>query len=115
MPKPERGEVWRVFLEPTVGDEIGKARPAIVMSPSVMGRLSLRVVVPLTGWQASFAEHRWMTEIAPSVKNGLHKSSSADAFQVRSVSLNRFISKIGELEPDEVEEVAASIALVVGY
>ncbi|MCX6380234.1 MAG: type II toxin-antitoxin system PemK/MazF family toxin [Armatimonadetes bacterium] len=32
MPKPERGEVWRVFLEPTVGDEIGKARPAIVMS-----------------------------------------------------------------------------------
>ncbi len=115
MIKPERGEVWRVFLDPTVGDEIGKARPAIVMSESETGRLALRVVVPLTGWQSVFAKHPWMTDIAPNEQNGLSKPSSADAFQVRSVSLNRFISKIGELEPDEVEEVAASITLVVGY
>lgn len=48
---PKRGEVWRVHLNPTVGDEIGKTRPCVVLSNADVGILALRIIVPLTDWK----------------------------------------------------------------
>lgn len=45
---PRRGELWRANLEPTRGDEMRKTRPVIVLSVNEIGRLRLRIVVPLT-------------------------------------------------------------------
>ena len=45
---PKRGEVWDVDFDPPQGAEIGKTRPAIVMSEDTVGRLPLRIVVPVT-------------------------------------------------------------------
>ncbi|MCP3964443.1 MAG: type II toxin-antitoxin system PemK/MazF family toxin [bacterium] len=42
------------------------------------------------------------------------KESAADCFQVKSVSLTRFVSRLGELRADEIEEISAAIALCVG-
>ena len=44
----------------------------------------------------------------------LDKESAADCFQVKSVSLSRFVAKIGDLRADETEEIGAAIALCVG-
>jgi mRNA interferase MazF len=99
-----------VTLDPTVGDEMQKRRPAVVISANGLGRLRLRVVVPLTG---STTANYWMVPITASVLNGLTKDSTADALQVRSVSLERFASKRGQLEADLLEQVVAALGIVV--
>ncbi len=52
-PTPRRGEIWLVDFQRSVGAEIQKIRPAVVMSVDAMGRLPLRVVVPVTEWKPS--------------------------------------------------------------
>lgn len=46
-PTPDRGEVWLVDFDPAVGAEMQKVRPALVISVDSVGRLPLRMVVPL--------------------------------------------------------------------
>jgi mRNA interferase MazF len=45
-----------VQFGPSVGAEIRKIRPAVVISLDTVGRLPLRIVVPLTDWQDAFAK-----------------------------------------------------------
>ena len=113
--QPRRGEIWRVNLDPTIGDEIGKTRPVVVMSVGNVGALQLRVTVPFTGWQQHFENHPWLVRILPSDNNGLSKTSAADTFQVTSLSLLRFQKQIGELSELEIDDIADAIALTVGY
>lgn len=112
---PKRGEVWRVEFDPARGAEIRKTRPAVVVNVATAGKLPLRVIVPLTEWQMPFARAFWHTRIEASTASGLIKASSADAFQVRSFSLERFVEKIGELSAAELENVARAVATVVGH
>lgn len=115
MPDAKRGEVWEIRFDPSEGDEIRKVRPAVVMSVYAAGRMQLHIVVPITGWQPHFAHYFWMVHLQPATANGLTKESAADAFQVKSLSANRFQRKLGNLTDDEVAEIAAAIALCVGY
>jgi mRNA interferase MazF len=110
-----RGEVWEIRFDPSEGDEIKKIRPAVVMTAQGAGRMQLHIVVPITGWQPQFADYFWMTLLKPTPANGLTKESAADAFQVKSLSINRFQNKLGELTFDEVNEIAAAVALCIGY
>jgi mRNA interferase MazF len=45
-----RGEVWLINLDPTVGSEIQKTRPAVIVNDDAIGILPLRVIVPITAW-----------------------------------------------------------------
>ena len=60
---PRRGEVWDVDFDPTVGSEIQKTRPAVVISSDDMGRLPIRLVAPITGWQDRFKGNIWRVPI----------------------------------------------------
>lgn len=111
----ERGDVWEVRFDPSEGDEIRKTRPAVVVSMKRAGRMNLQIVVPLTGWQPHFAEYFWIVHLPPTEHNGLRKDSAADAFQVKSVSVNRFQKKLGIVTSMEVNEIAKAIALCIGY
>lgn len=111
----QRGEVWRVSLDPTRGAEMQKTRPAVVLSAPALGRASLRLIVPLIGWQEHFTAWPWMIEIAPDAANGLSKSSAADASQIRAVDALRFGSRLGTLASDDLESIAAAVALCIGY
>ena len=44
-----------------------------------------------------------------------HAHTAADVLHVRSVSTERFLRRIGALEADEVEEIAAAVAIAVDY
>lgn len=112
--RPLRGEVWRVNFEPQVGSETKKARPAVVISEDSIGRLPLRIVVPITDWKAGYAKLPWFHQLNPTAENGLTKVSGADGFQVKSVSLERFSKRLGALTADETEGVAACVALCIG-
>lgn len=107
--------MWQVNFDPSRGDEIRKNRPAVVMSVATAGKLALRVIVPITGWHPAFVRAFWHTRIEPTPTNGLTKTSSADAFQMRSLSLERFTNQIGTLTPDEMDTIARAIAVVTGY
>jgi mRNA interferase MazF len=112
--RPSRGEVWLIRFDPIEGAEIDKTRPAVVVNLPSVGRLPLRIVVPLTSWQPKFATVPWLVHIKQSPRNGLHKESAADCYQVKSVSLKRFVTQLGDLRAEELEEVSAAIALCVG-
>lgn len=111
---PIRGEIWLLRFDPAQQAEIGKTRPAVVVNPSSIGRLPLRIVVPVTEWNPKYAAVPWLVFLRPDRRNGLAKDSAADCFQVKSVSLGRFVKRLGALGADDVEEIGAAIALCVG-
>ncbi len=47
----KQGEIWLISLDPTIGAEIKKTRPAIVVNDNTLGKLPLKVVFPLTDWK----------------------------------------------------------------
>ena len=55
------------------------------------------------------------TADSPSDLNGLDAESAADFLQVRSVSSERFIERIGALEADQVEEIVAGVVIAIDY
>ena len=65
---PQRGEIWLVRFGPSEGAEIRKIRPAIVASIDI-GRLPLRIVVPVTDWKPGFAKLSWLTFLRATADN----------------------------------------------
>jgi len=114
VPAPKRGEIWLVDFDPAVGAEIQKVRPAVVLSMDTIGRLPLRIVVPITDWKALYASFPWFVELPATTSNGLSKDSGADAFQTKSVSEKRFVRCLGEITVAQLDEIASTIALCVG-
>ena len=66
-----KGEVWLINLDPTIGAEIQKTRPAIIVNEDAIGVLPLRVIVPLTDWKEHYEIAPWMVRIDPDRTNGL--------------------------------------------
>lgn len=111
---PKRGEVWLVDFDPAVGAEIRKIRPAVVTSMDAIGRLPLRMVVPITDWKSHYGVFPWFVELPVSPANGLIKRSGADAFQTKSVSEARFVRLLGTIASTELDAIASAVALCVG-
>ena len=108
-----RGEVWLINLDPTVGAEIKKTRPAIIVSDDAIGVLPLKVIVPITEWKDRYAVALWMVRLEPDAENGLAKPSAADAFQVRSVAQERFSACLGRVADTTMQEIARALAVVL--
>ena len=108
----KQGEIWLINLDPTVGAEITKTRPAIIVSDNSLGKLPLKVIVPITDWKARYEIAPWMVKIEPDNVNGLTKDSSADCFQVRSVSEERFVRKIG-IALDIMDDIKIGLSKVL--
>ncbi len=110
-----RGEIWLINLDPTIGAEIKKSRPALIVSSDVVGILPLRIIVPFTDWKDRYLQATWMVKVSPDAENGLLKPSAADTFQIRSISTSRFIRKIGNLPQTDIDHVVEAIGLVIEF
>ncbi|MFH0797440.1 MAG: type II toxin-antitoxin system PemK/MazF family toxin [Candidatus Omnitrophota bacterium] len=101
----KRGDLFRVSFEPSVGGEIKKRRPAVVVSTDKANPYLNRVVVIPVSSNIS--------EIYPSeVKITFQgKESKAMADQIRTISKQRLISKIGTLPPEELKKIEEKIKL----
>lgn len=108
-----RGEVWLINLDPAVGAEIRKIRPAVIINDDEIGILPLKIIVPITDWKDYYADAVWMTRIVPTRDNGLTKVSAADGFQIKSVSQDRFLQRLGRLSAINMEGITASLTLVL--
>ncbi len=95
----KKSEIWLINLDPAIGAEIRKRRPAVIVSVDSIGILPLRIIVPITEWKEQYREAPWMVLLNPDSENNLEKPSSADTFQVRSVSHRRFINRLGPAQP----------------
>jgi mRNA interferase MazF len=94
----KQNDIWLIDLDPTIGAEIQKKRPAIIINDNALGKLPLKVVIPITDWKERYDIAPWMVKIEPDSTNGLSKTSAADCFQVRSLSQDRLIKKIGSID-----------------
>jgi mRNA interferase MazF len=115
-----KGEIWLIVgtehrnLDPTVGKEIQKTRPAVIVNEDAVGILPLRVIVPLTDWKERYEIAPWMVRIDPNTTNGLSKPSAADAFQIRSVSNTRFANRLGRISGAHLQEILKAVQIIIG-
>jgi mRNA interferase MazF len=112
---PKRGEIWLVSFDPTIGAEIKKTRPAIVISSDAVGRLPIKLVAPITDWKDHYTANIWHVRIDPDTHNGLTKPSAVDALQLRGLDHRRFVRRMGEVTPDVLEEIVLAVAAVIEY
>lgn len=111
---PKRGEIWLVNFDPQIGQEIRKCRPAVVISLDEIGKLPLRIVVPITEWNERYGASPWFVRLRPSATNGLDKESAVDGFQIKSLSVQRFNKRLGILSKAICDEIGAAVALCIG-
>jgi len=110
----KQGEIWQIELDPTIGAEIKKVRPSLIINVDALGKLPLKIIVPITDWKEQYSNYPWMVKIIPTKQNNLSKISVVDCFQVRSVSIKRFYEKIGNVESEIVANVQDAITKVIG-
>jgi len=94
-----------VQFDPSTGDEIGKRRPAIVLSNERVGFLKLRLMCPITDWKERYSKFPWFSYLEPDPRNGLSKPSGADVFQCKSLSLERFHNLLGVIEAEQFADI----------
>ena len=109
----KQGEIWEIKLSPTVGAEIKKKRPAVIINDDAIGILPLKVIVPITEWNNRFQGAIWMVRISPDSENKLAKASAIDTFQIRSVSTRRFLSKTGSVSAKVLDEIKTAIKAII--
>lgn len=107
----KQGEIWLVDFAPKVGDEIDKKRTALIVTNNAIGRLRLKVVVPITDPAATIQS--WHVPLNPDSMNGLIKPSIADCFQIKSISNDRFVKHLGVLSNEDLDEVKICLAKVL--
>ncbi|CAN5143983.1 type II toxin-antitoxin system PemK/MazF family toxin [soil metagenome] len=112
---PKRGEIWRVNFDPTLGTEIKKTRPAVVISSDAVGRLPIKLVAPITDWKNYFSNNLWLVKVFSTDKNGLSKTSTVDTLQLRGIDTQRFVKKLGTIDEITMEEILLAIAAVIEF
>jgi mRNA interferase MazF len=109
----KQNEIWLINLDPTVGAEIKKTRPAIIVNDDALGKLPLKIIVPITDWKNHYEVAPWMIKVLPSTENGLSKPSSIDCFQIRSLSETRFVKKLGSIDEQTHEKIKIALSKVL--
>jgi len=110
----KQGEIWQIRLDPAIGAEMKKTRPALIINTDALGKLPLKIVVPITEWKDQYSNYPWMVKILPSNPNCLTKVSAADCFQIKSVSIDRLTTQIGSVESEIITQVQEAVNRVIG-
>jgi len=110
----KRGEIWIVNLDPTIGAEIQKRRPCLIVNDDAVGVLPLKIIAPITDYKDKFHDVPWMVTLMPGQQNGLEKKSVIDLFQVRSVDEKRLVEHKGMIGADQLLRVKAALKVVFG-
>ena len=99
---PRRGEVHWVALDPTLGGEIRKTRPGLVVSPDEMNRyLDTVIVAPIT---------TTLRDYPARVTIRLRRKAASVALdQIRCVSRARLVGRVAAIDPGEALKVLRNL------
>ncbi len=112
MDWPKRGEIWVVNLDPAVGAEIKKTRPALIVSNDINNRYAGTVTLLLVSDQG---DKIYPFEVPlPSGSSGLQKASKVKCQQVRTVDKIRLTKRIGIVSEQELRDVERAIMIHLG-
>jgi mRNA interferase MazF len=110
---PRRGQVYIVSFDPTVGAEIRKARPALVIQNDVANRFSpITIVAAIT---SRTDDKLYPTEVAlPRGEAGMTADSVVLLNQIRSIDKRRLVKRLGAVRPDTMRSVERAVRVSLG-
>ena len=109
---PKRGEIYLVSLDPTVGSEISKTRPALIISNDINNQYGETVtVIPIT---TALEKIYPFEALLPLGEGGLTKKSKAKCNQVRTIDKIRLIKSIGQLDESRLNEIEKALLIHLG-
>jgi mRNA interferase MazF len=104
---PRRGEVWSVRLDPSVGPEISKTRPCLILSTNIVNdRRRTVVVVPL-----STSAHPTPPLLVP--VNCAERDVVAVTDQIRAVAKERLLERIADVSSTDLAAVATGVRRIL--
>ena len=108
MIKPERGDIYWVRLDPTVGSEIKKKRPAVIISNDTANQVSpLVIAAPVT----SKASRVYPFEVSINL-NGTKGKVLLD--QLRSIDKLRIGAKLGSVNEQTLDQIDEALRIALG-
>jgi mRNA interferase MazF len=110
---PRRGEVYLVRFDPTIGAEIKKTRPALVIQNDIGNREAATTIV--TAITSKFGPDLYPIEVliqAP--EGGLETDSVVRLDQIRSIDKARLVTRLGRLKPTTMQLVDMAIRISLG-
>ncbi len=110
---PRRGEIYLVRLDPTVGHEIRKTRPAVIIQNDVSNQYSPITIVAAIS--SKFADPPFPREVVIEGKeSGLPKRSAVIVNQIRSVDRLRLETRMGRLSLESMRRVDEALRISLG-
>jgi mRNA interferase MazF len=111
---PRRGEIYLTALDPTLGREIQKTRPALIIQNDVSNRLSeITIVAPITS-TVRFPLNPVHVLLTADDATGLSATSVAVFNQIRAVDRLRLVKRLGTVDPETLERVDDAIKISLG-
>ena len=110
---PRRGEIYLVNFDPTIGAEIKKTRPALILQNNIANRFSpVTIVVAITSYTEGSL---YPTEvfIEPG-EGGLGRDSVILLNQIRTVDKERLVRKLGSISDAKMEQVNRAVEISLG-
>jgi mRNA interferase MazF len=108
---PRRSEVWLVSLDPTIGHEIQKTRPAVIVSEDTYNRLNWVVtVIPITSRERAEIDQ---TLLEPP-EGGLNNRSVTLPDQIRAIDRRRLVKRLGELKLETMLKIDQTLKIALG-
>lgn len=114
MTFPRRGEIYLVAFDPTVGHEIQKTRPALIIQNDVSNQHSPITIVAAITSQFKDPPHPREVPIPSGVRTGLRKPSAVVLNQIRSIDRARLQQRLGFLDAATMRRVDEAIKISLG-
>ena len=109
----KQGEIWYADLNPTKGSEQAGMRPVVVLSGNLLNQhLPIVIVVPLT---TKVKRYKGNPVLKPTQTNGLQTESEMLVFHIRSISKDRLVRKVGDIEADELGRALKTLNDILKY
>ncbi|MGO9096297.1 MAG: type II toxin-antitoxin system PemK/MazF family toxin [Bryobacteraceae bacterium] len=109
-----RGDIYLCSFDPTVGHEIKKTRPALVIQNDVGNRYSPLTIVAAITSSVSLAPYPVEAVIDPNARNGLEVRSSIRLDQIRTMDRRRLVRRLGAVDPGTMAKVDEAIRISLG-
>ena len=110
---PKRGEIYLVAFDPTVGHEVRKTRPALVIQNDVSNQFSPLTIVAAISSRFATPPHPREVVIQAS-ESGLPETSAVVMNQIRTVDRIRLLKRLGGAHPHTMRRVDQALKISLG-